>query len=156
MFNSFIVSALADATAVFAAFLACLHLSLYSCLRDVSHIFIASFLALITSYTLPFHHHVSSSHWGLRPVVIPTQLLYSLHGSYFIQHLLPALYFKITFLLSQPLFPWCCLFRFSLLTPLNFPVHNQQPMLRSQSFPIDDLTMYHLFQVPSPTHQEGY
>ena len=53
--NSFIVSALADDTAVFAAFLACLHLCTLAFV--VFLIFIASFLALITSCTLPFHHH---------------------------------------------------------------------------------------------------
>ena len=51
---------------------ACLYLSLPSCLRDVSHIFFPTFLAFITSYTLSFHHHVSSSHGGLRPVVRPS------------------------------------------------------------------------------------
>ena len=35
---------------------------------------------------------------------------------------------------------------------LNFPVHNQHPMLRCHCFSIDDLTIYHFFQVASPTH----
>ena len=51
--------------------LVCLPLSLSSCLRDVSHIFLVSLLAFITSRTLSFHHHVSLSPAGLRPVVIP-------------------------------------------------------------------------------------
>ena len=69
--NSFIASALVVATAFFAALFACLYLSLSYCLRDASHIFFATFLAFITSCTLPFHHHVSLSPGGVRPVVIP-------------------------------------------------------------------------------------
>ena len=46
-----------------------LHLS--SCLPDVSHIFLASVLAVITSCTLLFHRQVSLSHVGLRPAVMP-------------------------------------------------------------------------------------
>ena len=42
----------------------------FNCLPDVSHIFIASFLACVTSYTLSFHHHVSLSHGDLRPTVM--------------------------------------------------------------------------------------
>ena len=37
------------------------------CQPDISHIFIASFLAFITSCTLSFHHHVSLSPGDLRP-----------------------------------------------------------------------------------------
>ena len=50
------------------ALLVCLPVAI--CLTDVSHIFIGSFLALITSCTLSFHHHVSLSPWDLRPAVM--------------------------------------------------------------------------------------
>ena len=52
----------------FRCLLVCLHVAI--CLPDVSHIFIASFLALITSCTLSFHRHVSLSHGDLRPAVM--------------------------------------------------------------------------------------
>ena len=52
----------------FRCLLVCLPVAL--CLTDVSHIFIASFLALITSCTLSFHHHVSLSPGDLRPAVM--------------------------------------------------------------------------------------
>ena len=70
-YNSFIASALVVATAFFAALFASLYVSLSSCLRDVYNIFSATFLAVINSCTLSFHHHVSLSPGGLRPVVIP-------------------------------------------------------------------------------------
>ena len=71
LYNSFIASALVVATAFFSAVFACLYLSLSYCLRDISHILFATLLAFITSCTLSFHHHVSLSHGGLLPVVIP-------------------------------------------------------------------------------------
>ena len=43
----------------FSCLIVCLPVAI--CLTDVSHMFIDSFLALITSCTLSFHHHVSLS-----------------------------------------------------------------------------------------------
>ena len=51
------------------ALLVCLPVAI--CLTDVSHIFIDSFLALITSCTLSFHHQVSlSPAWGSPPGIM--------------------------------------------------------------------------------------
>ena len=92
------------------ALLVCLPATI--CLTDVSHIFIDSFLALITSCTLSFHHQVSLSPGDLRPAVMlnivsysqktscssaPT-VLYTVHWSYFFQHRLPKFYFRIILL----------------------------------------------------------
>ena len=48
----------------------CLPAGRYICLSHVSHIFLASFLTLITSRTSPFHHQVSLSSGYLHPAVI--------------------------------------------------------------------------------------
>ena len=48
----------------------CLPACSYLCLPDVSHIFITSFIAFVTSCTLSFHHHVSLFPGDLRPTVM--------------------------------------------------------------------------------------
>ena len=47
----------------------CLPAFSYICVPRVSHIFLASFLTVVTSCTLSFHHQVSLSHADLRPAV---------------------------------------------------------------------------------------
>ena len=46
--------------------------SLSSCFPDVSHFFLASFLALIASFTSSIHHYVTLSPVGLLPTDIPS------------------------------------------------------------------------------------
>ena len=106
--NSFFARALA---VLLLSLPPCLPVCSYLCLPDVSHIFIASFLAFVTFCTVSFHHHVSLSHGDLHPAVkintsCPTlkivillhPFLHTLHWSFFLQHRLPKFYFRIIFL----------------------------------------------------------
>ena len=54
-------------------------MSLSSCLPDVSHFFLASFLALIASFTSSLHHYVTLSPAGLLPVDIPSTSCHALN-----------------------------------------------------------------------------
>ena len=53
---------------------------------------------------------------------------------------------RLTSFNPLPLYPWCCLFCFYLLTPLNYPVHNQHPMLCCHCFPIVLVALVHFSQ----------
>ena len=111
-YNLFIASTLAFGTAFFSALFACLFLHVSSCLRDVSHIFVCLFLILhhILALIIPrpciliswgpppschTRHPLSYSQYRCACLIL--QFLHNLHMSYFNQHLIPELYFKINF-----------------------------------------------------------
>ena len=54
-------------------------MSLSSCLPDVSHFFLTSFLALIASFTSSLHHYVTLSPAGILPVDIPSTSCHALN-----------------------------------------------------------------------------
>ena len=64
--NSFFARALA---VLLLSLPPCLPVCSYLCLPDVSHIFIAFFLAFVTFCTVSFQHQVSLSHGDLQPAV---------------------------------------------------------------------------------------
>ena len=66
-YNSFIARELA---VLLLSLPPCLPACSYLCLPGVSHIFLVSLLAFITSCTLSFHHQVSLSHGDLHPAVM--------------------------------------------------------------------------------------
>ena len=109
---------------------AALYAGSYLCRPDVSHNFLASFFAFITSYILSFHHQVSLSPGDFRPAVMlntscPTlkivvllpPFLHTLHWSYFLQHRLPKFYFRILFLISTTLFLWLPVLVYNVFSP---------------------------------------